>query len=58
MRARARRALAELAYISCVVSDTGRLPAEQVRERVLCASELETPKAAAEGKGARGRKRK
>lgn len=35
VRERVRRALAELAYISCVVADTGHLPPEQVRERVL-----------------------
>ncbi|WP_246357670.1 hypothetical protein [Pyxidicoccus fallax] len=34
-RERARRALAELAYVSCVVSDTAHLSAEQVRDRVL-----------------------
>ncbi len=34
-RARARRALAELAYVSCLVADTGHLSAEQVRERML-----------------------
>jgi len=34
-RERARRALAELAYVSCVVSDTAHLPAGQVRDRVL-----------------------
>ena len=38
-RERARRALAELAYVSCVVADTQRLSPEQVRERVLGASE-------------------
>ncbi|XXF75746.1 hypothetical protein P2318_22115 [Myxococcaceae bacterium GXIMD 01537] len=35
VRERARRALAELAYVSCVVADTGHLPAEQVRDLVL-----------------------
>jgi hypothetical protein len=35
VRERARRALAELAWVSCVVSDTGDLSAEQVRDRVL-----------------------
>jgi hypothetical protein len=34
-RERARRALAELAFVSCVVSDTAHLSAEQVRDRVL-----------------------
>ncbi|QSQ27721.1 hypothetical protein JY651_23680 [Pyxidicoccus parkwayensis] len=35
VRERSRRALAELAYVSCVVSDTAHLSAEQVRDRVL-----------------------
>jgi hypothetical protein len=35
VRERSRRALAELAYVSCVVSDTAHLSAEQVRNRVL-----------------------
>ena len=35
VRERARRALAELAFVSCVVSDTAHLSAEQVRDRVL-----------------------
>lgn len=34
-RERARRALAELAYVSCVVADTAHLAPEQVRDRVL-----------------------
>jgi phosphoribosyl-ATP pyrophosphohydrolase len=34
-RARARRALADLAYVSCVVSDTGHLDAHAVRAEVL-----------------------
>ncbi|MBN1203894.1 MAG: hypothetical protein JXB05_03085 [Myxococcaceae bacterium] len=40
VRERARRALAELAYVSCVVADTQQLSPEQVRERVLGAPEL------------------
>ncbi len=32
---RARRALAELAYVSCIVADTQHLTPEQVRDRVL-----------------------
>ncbi|WP_426746837.1 hypothetical protein VZQ01_02580 [Myxococcus faecalis] len=36
-RERARRALAELAYVSCVVADTGDLSPEAVRERLLSA---------------------
>ncbi|MFL5351585.1 hypothetical protein [Archangium sp.] len=55
VRARARRALADLAYVSCVVADTGHLSAEQVRQRVLGTPEPELPKAGSEGKG---RKRK
>ena len=39
VRERARRALAELAYVSCIVADTGALSAEQVRDRVLGAPE-------------------
>jgi hypothetical protein len=35
VRERARRALAELAYVSCVVADTQHLTPEQVRDRVL-----------------------
>jgi hypothetical protein len=35
VRERARRALAELAYVSCVVADTQQLSPEQVRDRVL-----------------------
>ena len=35
VRARALRALADLAFVSCVVADTGHLPAEGVRERLL-----------------------
>lgn len=40
-RERARRALAELAFVSCVVSDTAHLSAEQVRDRVLGLPEAE-----------------
>ena len=40
-RARAMRALADLAYVSCVVADTGHLSAEQVRQRVLGTPEPE-----------------
>jgi predicted nuclease of restriction endonuclease-like RecB superfamily len=42
-RQRATRALAELAYISCVVADTQHLTPEQVRERVLGTLEPEQP---------------
>ncbi|MCP3060856.1 hypothetical protein LXT21_18890 [Myxococcus sp. K38C18041901] len=48
-RERARRALAELAYVSCVVADTGDLPPEAVRERLLSAS-APAPKSARRGK--------
>ena len=49
LRERARRALAELAYVSCVVADTGDLSAEQVRDRVLGAQEAQ-PAAKEKGK--------
>lgn len=45
VRERSRRALAELAYVSCVVSDSAHLSAEQVRDRVL---RLPEPEAAPE----------
>lgn len=55
-RARARRALAELAFVSCVVADTGHLPPEQVRERLLGVA---PPPPEGEGKArARDRKQK
>ncbi|HZI16532.1 MAG TPA: hypothetical protein VE153_39565 [Myxococcus sp.] len=44
-RERARRALAELAFISCVVADTAHLSPEQVRDRVMG---LPAPEAAPE----------
>lgn len=51
VRERARRALAELAYVSCVVADTQHLSPEQVRDRVLGAHEPEkAPKAKAGGR--------
>lgn len=34
IRARALRALGDLAYVSCIVADSGDEPAEKVRERV------------------------
>jgi len=56
VRARALRALADLAYVSCVVADTAHLSAEQVRERLLGAS---PPAAAApEPEGGKTKKRK
>jgi hypothetical protein len=54
VRARAMRALADLAFVSCVVADTGHLPPEQVRERLLGTA---PPPAGGEGK-ARARERK
>ncbi len=56
VRARARRVLAELAYVSCVVSDTGHLSAEQVRDRILGAPEPEP--GPEDDKGGKGKKRK
>ncbi|HEX5746422.1 MAG TPA: hypothetical protein VFZ09_09260 [Archangium sp.] len=60
VRARAKRVLAELAYVSCVVSDTGHLTAEQVRERVLGTPEVELtpPDVDPADKGGKGKKRK
>ncbi|MCP3161364.1 hypothetical protein [Myxococcus qinghaiensis] len=52
-RERARRVLAELAFVSCVVADTEDLTPEQVRERVLSAP----PADAAPGKRGSRRKR-
>ncbi|ADO71282.1 hypothetical protein [Stigmatella aurantiaca] len=49
-REQVRRALAELAYVSCAVADTGHLSAEQVRERVLGRPE---PQAVPKGRGRR-----
>jgi hypothetical protein len=51
VRERARRALAELAYVSCIVADTQHLSPEQVRERVLGAPEpAPAPKARTGGR--------
>lgn len=59
VRARARRALADLAYVSCVVADTGHLSPEQVRQRVLGTPEPELPGGnAPEVRGGKGGKRK
>lgn len=57
VRARAKRALADLAYVSCIVADTGHLSAEQVRQRVLGTPEPELPGADDKGRGAKGKKR-
>lgn len=52
VRERARRALAELAYVSCLVADTGALSPEQVRDRVLGAPEPQpAPKEKGKEKG-------
>lgn len=45
-RARALKALADLAYVSCVVADTGQASPKAVRRRVLAAIGLEAPAAA------------
>ena len=51
VRERARRALAELAYVSCVVADTHHLSPEQVRDRVLGLPEPEpSPKSRSGGR--------
>ena len=42
-RARALRALADLAYVSCAVADTQELSPKAVRSKVLDAIELEAP---------------
>ncbi|MBL8920141.1 MAG: hypothetical protein JNJ54_14845 [Myxococcaceae bacterium] len=42
-RARALKALADLAYVSCVVADTGQASPKAVRRRVLAAIALEAP---------------
>jgi hypothetical protein len=55
-RLRARRALAELAYVSCIVADTGDLSAEQVRERMLGASPTRETKGEGDDKPLKKRK--
>ncbi|MCE9666950.1 hypothetical protein LY474_03905 [Myxococcus stipitatus] len=42
-RERARRVLAELAFVSCVVADTEDLSPEEVRERVLSSPPARPP---------------
>jgi hypothetical protein len=54
-RMRALRALADLAFVSCVVADTGKLPPEQVRQQVREGPPGPAPK---QGKGGQGRKRR
>ena len=58
VRARAMRALADLAFVSCVVADTGHLSPEQVRQRVLGAPEPEPSEGDEDGRSGKGRKRK
>jgi hypothetical protein len=58
VRARAMRALADLAYLSCVVSDTGHLSPEQVRQRALGAPESPSTEGDEDDKGGKGKRRK
>ncbi|QRN94110.1 hypothetical protein JRI60_33865 [Archangium violaceum] len=58
VRARAMRALADLAYLSCVIADTGHLSPEQVRQRVLGAAEPAPPERDADDRNGKGKKRK
>jgi hypothetical protein len=58
VRARAMRALADLAYLSCVVADTGHLSPEQVRQRVLGAAEPAPPERDEDDRNGKGKKRK
>jgi hypothetical protein len=58
VRTRAMRALADLAYLSCIVADTGHLSAEQVRQRALGAPEPTPPEAEEEDRGHKGKKHK
>jgi predicted nuclease of restriction endonuclease-like RecB superfamily len=58
VRARAMRALADLAYLSCIVADTGHLSPEQVRQRVLGAPEPASPEQDEEDRNGKGKKRK
>ena len=58
-RARAMRALADAAYVSCVLADTEGLDAEGVRQRIL--ADVEGPPSVPpvpSGKASRSRKRK
>ncbi len=58
VRARAMRALADLAYLSCLVADTGHLSPEQVRQRALGAPEPAAPERDEDERGGKGKKRK
>ena len=53
VRERALRALADLAFVSCVVADTGHLSAEQVRERILAPAAPAAPATSQAGRGGR-----
>ena len=55
VRERARQALADLAFVSWAVADTGHLSPDQVRQRVLGVPE---PDAAPEEEGEKGHKSK
>ncbi len=58
-RERARRALAELAFVSCVVADTAHLSPEQVRDRVMGAPEpVDAPPEAVDDAGGNGGKKR
>ena len=48
-RARALRALADLAFVSCAVADTGSWKAESVRQRVLQGVKLDKRPASTDG---------
>lgn len=50
-RARALRALADLAYVSCAVADTQDLSPRAVRRKVLAATKLLEPEATALAEG-------
>ena len=58
VRARAMRALADLAYVSCVVADTGHLSPEEVRQRVLGAPVPAPSERDEDDKSGKGKKRK
>ncbi|HZH76656.1 MAG TPA: hypothetical protein VEY88_11520 [Archangium sp.] len=58
VRTRAMRVLADLAYLSCVVSDTGHLSPEQVRQRALGTPESTPAEGDEEDKGRKGKKHK
>jgi hypothetical protein len=58
-RERARRALADLAFVSCVVADTAHLSPEQVRDRVMGLPwPVEPPEAEDDDAGGNGGKKR